>query len=116
MSARGNVIVAFPRQPVQRSAADLRRETERQRAAVFRGLCGAVLSVADELRGWNADVVHGQRWRCLSDAANRMAAETESPWKPLRESESRDFFGALYEMAGAMGHFASEFGVLAARK
>jgi hypothetical protein len=104
-------VVPFPRTV---SPQVITAEIERRRAAAFRNLRAAVLSMADELRGWNADLVRSQQWRGLLTAADRMAAEVRFPFN-LNEDEGREFFEALIELAAALGYFGNELGVLAAR-
>ena len=109
-AGRPGQVVRFPRPKSPPTEAAMKEA----RAAAARRLCGAVLSMADELRGWNADVARTQHWRCLFTAANRMAAEVIHP-RNLNEDESRDFFEALTELTQALGYFANELGILAAR-
>ena len=105
-------IARFPHRMSPRAQAAL---AEQSRAAGFRSLCGAVLSMADELRAWNAvDVAYSHCWREISSAASRMATEVQNPFN-LSENEGRDFFEALHDLARSLSDFADELRVLAAR-
>ena len=109
-AGRPGQVVRFPRPKSPPTEAAIREA----RAADARRLCAAVLSMADELRGWNADIARTQHWHCLFTAASRMAAEVLHP-RNMNEAEARVFFEALTELTQALGYFANELGILAAR-
>jgi len=104
-------IVRFPRPVSPQVGAAL---IEEARAARARRLCDAVLMLADECRGWNADLAHTQQWRCLHAAANRVANAVQNPVE-LNEQERDRLFAALAELAAALSLLANELGVLALR-